>query len=346
MRDVKRKMGEERRLSMVAELIRDHIHLADVDRYLESTGVKEDDFVAVEPSNFSGEIIAVDGSNAALCSWLTARVNLIRAGYAIYRGRDWTRTVITFDDLFLADPLLSQTNFDPYLEHYFGLKGIDFKESDLDRLSSYYREMQEYLAMNDAIDRARPGDFILYDGSFEVFEPLRGVLAVIFSRARDKQVALLAVAKSSALSWGDDITLPFVSHTGLAGSRIMPGEAWYLSLEGKKVDAGQGKWGGQTYIVRFCGQSDHAFRVDVPAYLSPEMGEVLGELAAHCCSAECLGYPHALFRAHRDIRITEQEAAGSRERLIARLLERGMSHMDIKMLMQDFHDILEMRSQF
>jgi hypothetical protein len=331
---------------MVAELIRDHIHLVDVDRYMECTGVKKDDFVPVQSADFSGEIFAVDGSNAALYSWMTASVNLIRAGYAIYRERDWRRTVITFNDLFLADPLLCQTNFDPYLEHYFGLKGIDLKESDLDRLSSYYREMQEYLAINDAIGRARPGDIILYDGSFEVFEPLRGVLAVIFSRARDRRVALLAVAKSSALSWGDDITLPFVSHTGLAGSRMLPGEGWFLSLEGKKVDAGQGKWGGQTYIVRFCGQSDHAFRVDVPAYLSPEMGEVLGKLAAHCCSAECLGYPHALFRAHRDIRITDQEAAGSRERLIARLLERGMSHMGIKMLMQDFHDILEMRSQF
>ncbi|MDD1733030.1 MAG: hypothetical protein LUQ53_03565, partial [Methanothrix sp.] len=181
-------MGEERRLAMVAELIRDHIHLVDVDRYLESTGVKKDDFVAVEPSDFSGEIFAVDGSNAALCSWMTASVNLIRAGYGVYQGREWRRTAITFDDLFLADPKLCPDNFDPYLEHFFGIEGIDLRESDLDRLSSYYREMQEYLAINDAIGQAASGDIILYDGSFEIFEPMRGVLDAIFSRAREKEV--------------------------------------------------------------------------------------------------------------------------------------------------------------
>jgi len=143
-----------------------------------------------------------------------------------------------------------------------------------------------------------------------------------------------------------EVTLPFVQHTGLAGSLMLPGEAWYLSLKDKNVDAGQGKWGGQTYVVSFCGESNQAFRVDVPAFLSWDMRSILSKLAGHSCSAECLGYPHALFRVHRDIRINEQEAAAARERLIARLLEMGMIHSEIKMLLQDFHDILEMKSRF
>ena len=339
-------MREERRLSMVAELIRDHIHLEGIDQYLKSTGIKESDFVPIKPAGFSGEIFAVDGSNAALCGWMTARVNLIRAGYAVYRGREWQRTAITFDDLFLADPLLCQSNFDPYLEHYFGLKGIDLQESDLDRLSSYYREMQEYLAINDALDHASPGDIILYDGSFEVFEPLRAVLSVIFTRAGEREVSLLAVSKSSSLSWGDEITRPFVQHTALAGSRLCPGQAWCLSLKDKNVDAGQGRWGGQSYVVCFSGQTSLAFRVDAPAYLSQDMGAILGKLVDHSSSAESMGYPHALFRAHMDIRITEQEAAGARQRLMARLMEMGMTIGQIRMLMLDYHDILEMKSRF
>ena len=265
---------------------------------------------------------------------------------AEYKGREWQRTAITFDDLFLADPLLCQSNFDPYLEHYFGLTGIDLQESDLDRLSSYYREMQEYLAINDALGRASPGDIILYDGSFEVFEPLRAVLSVIFTRAGEREVALLAVSKSSSLSWGDEITRPFVQHTALAGSRLCPGEAWCLSLKDKNVDAGQGRWGGQSYVVCFSGQTDLAFRVDAPAYLSRDIRDVLGKLADHSSSAESMGYPHALFRAHRDIRITEQEAAGARQRLMARLMEMGMTMGQIRMLMLDYHDILEMKSRF
>ena len=84
-------------------------------------------------------------------------MNLIRAGYAVYRGRDWQRTVITYDDIFLADPKMCREAFDPYLEQIFDLKGIDLKESDLDRLSSYFRELQEYVALNEAIKDAIAG---------------------------------------------------------------------------------------------------------------------------------------------------------------------------------------------
>jgi len=339
-------MEDRGRLSIIAEIIRDHISLDGLDQFQSQTGVEKDDFSVVKPSDFSGEIFAIDGSNATLFSYFAANVNLIRAGYAVYRKREWQRTVVTFSDLFLADPKLSRTNFDPYLKNFFGLDGIDLKESDLDRLSSYYREMQEYVAINDALGESQPGDIILYDGSFEVFEPLRDVLAIIFSRAFEKGVAILAVAKSSSLSWGEEVTLPFVQHTSMAGSRLLPGDAWYLSLKDKQIDAGQGKWDGQTYIVRFCGESEHAFRVDVPAYVGDEMGLILGKLTGHSCSAECPGYPHALFRAHRDIRITEEEGAAERERLIAQLLELGMSHQEIRMIIQDYHDILEMRTRF
>jgi len=338
-------MEEWSRLSLVAEMIRDHISLNGIDRYQAETGVQSSNFVLVEPCEFAGEIFAVDGSNVSICNWSTANVNLIRAGYAVYQGRVWRRTVITFDDVFLADPKQCTNMFDPYLEQFFGLKGVDFKESDLDRLSSYYREMQEYVAINEALGEAHAGDIILYDGSFDVFELLRSALAVIFARAEEKGVALLAVAKSSSLFWGEEITLPFVQHTAMAGSHLAPGAAWYLSLMDKKVDAGQGKWNGQTYVVRFCGQSDYAFRVDAPSFLQGKMASVLGKLAAYSCSAECLGYPHALFRAHRDIRITEQEGAAVRQRLMARLLEMGMPHSEIRMLMQDFHDILELNSR-
>ena len=86
--------------------------------------------------------------------------------------------------------------------------------------------------------------------------------------------------------------------------------------------------------------------MDAPAYLSRDRRDVLGKLADHSSSAESMGYPHALFRAHRDIRITEQEAAGARQRLMARLMEMGMTMGQIRMLMLDYHDILEMKSRF
>ena len=342
-------MDAESRLSTVAEMICDHISLSGldgIDSLLQATAISKSDFMVLEPLEFDGEIFAVDGSNAPISNWSTASVNFIRAGYAVYRGREWQRTVITFDDLFMADQKMIDRMFNPYLEGIFGLTKVDFKESDLDRLSSYYREMQEYIAINDALEHACSGDVILYDGSFEVFEPLRGAVASIFTKAEKTGVALLAVAKSSSLSWGEGISLPFVPHAGLAGSILLPDAAWYLSLKGKKVDAGQGSWNGEAFVVRFCGQSTHAFRVDAPAFLAGDIGPLLCKIAAYSCSAECSGYPHALFRAHRDIRIAEPERAAVRRRLFAILAERGMSREQLVMLMQDFHDVLEMRPSF
>ena len=234
-------MEDNSRLSLVAEMIRDHISLDGIDRYLAETGVQSSDFVPVEPCEFAGEIFAVDGSNVSICNWSTANVNLIRAGYAVYRGRVWMRTVITFDDVLLADAKLCRNMFDLYLEQFFGLEGVDLKESDLDRLSSYYRELQEYVAINEALGEAHAGDIILYDGSFDVFELLRGALATIFARAEEKGVALLAVAKSSSLFWGEEITLPFVQHTGMIGSRLLPGCCLVSQPEGQKSGCGPGQ---------------------------------------------------------------------------------------------------------
>jgi hypothetical protein len=333
------------RLSVAAELIRDYISLDGIDQFFALTGVESRDFVAVEPCEFEGEIFAVDGSNASICSWSVGSLNLIRAGYAVYRGRDWQRTVVTYDDIFLADPRMYKEAFDPYLEQIFNLLGIDLKESDLDRLSSYFRELQEYVALNEAIKDANPGDLVLYDGSFDVFAPLRGVLSTIFARAREKNVALLAIAKSSSLFWGEEISLPFVQHTSIAGSQVAPGKAWYLSLRDKKVDHGQGRWDGETYVVRFNGLSESAFRVDAPAFLAGEIGPTLAKLAAYSCSSECPGYPHALFRAHRDIRITTQEGGTLRHKLMEQLSDLGLSQSQVRVLMQDYHDVLEMRQR-
>jgi hypothetical protein len=118
-----------------------------------------------------------------------------------------------------------------------------------------------------------------------------------------------------------------------------------LNLKDKKVNRGPGKWGGESYIVRFTGRSDHAFRVDVPAYLAGRIGQTLARISYYSTSAECSGYPHALFRAHRDIKIAENEGISLRMKLRDMLCREGLSPSQITMLMQDYHDILEMHQR-
>lgn len=337
-------MLSDSRLSIVAELIKDHIALDGIDGYCRETGVHSSDFIPIEPADFQGRILAIDGSNVSVCGWSVASINLIRSGYVVYQGRDWKRTVITFNDIFFADPAISADQFEPHLRR-LGQNQIRLAEEDLDRLSTYFRELQEYVSIDDAINEANPGDIILYDGSFDVFEPLRAALSRVFGRAEEKGVALLAVAKSSSLYWGEGISLPFMHHTNQAGSMILPNSPWYLNLKDKKVNRGPGKWGGESYIVRFTGWSDHAFRVDVPAYLAGKIEQTLAGISSYSTSAECPGYPHALFRAHRDIKIAENEGISLRMKLRDMLCREGLSPSQITMLMQDYHDILEMHQR-
>ena len=69
----------------------------------------------------------------------------------------------------------------------------------------------------------------------------------------------------------------------------------------------------------------------------------MGKVAAYSNSAECLGYPHALFRAHRDIRMTQQDGHFKELELMGLIGEMGLSESQFRMLIEDYHDVLEMR---
>lgn len=340
-------MLDKDRLAAIADLISEHISIRGVEEYCAKTGITREDFVPLSPLNFDGEIFAVDGSNVFVCDWSVANLNLIRAGYAVYQGRDWQRTVVTYDDVFMADRKNYASQFERYLENIFDIHDFILKNEELDRLSTYFRELQEYIALKEAIDEARPADLVLYDGGFTWKDrPFGKVLEKLFLAAEEKDVDLLGISKSSSLSWGEEIPRPLMQHTSYAGSTLVPELPWYVSLRGKNVDLGPDGWAGEMYVARLDGRSEHAFRVDAPSYLADRVGSALEKLAAYSCSSECMGYPHALFRAHRDIRITEQEGAAVHNDFVALLSEKGMSYLEIKMLIQDFHDILEMRSRF
>ncbi len=340
-------MLEKSSLSAVAELIRSRITPGDIDQYCLETGISPADFVALQPVDFDGRIFAIDGSNVVVCDWSAGNLNHIRAGYVVYRGSDWQKTVITYDDVFLADPQSYGAEFEHYLKGIFGLmEGFELENSELERLSTYFRELQEYIALSDAIAAAQRGDLILYDGGFTWKQrPLGKVLASIFAQAEEKGVDLLGISKSSSLSWGLDFSRPFVLHAAWAGSQIMPHMPWCVNLKGKKISAGAEGWDGQLYVVRFDGRSDRGFRVDVPSYLEERASLALSKAATHACSAECLGYPHALFRAHRDIRIAREEGQFLRLQLLDLLSEMGLAQSQVRILMQDYHDILEMRPE-
>jgi hypothetical protein len=253
--------------------------------------------------------------------------------------------VITYDDIFLSDAEGYEDQFEPFLKNIFGIEQFSLKDSELDRLSTYFRELQEYVALYDAVMQAGPGDLVLYDGGFTWKErPLGEALSKVFKEAEGRGVDLLGISKSSAISWGggNGVSRPFVQHTCTAGSIFAPGVPWCISIKAKNVQPKQ-SWEGETFIVSLDASSGRAFRVDVPSYLADSAASALEKLLLCSCSAECRGYPHALFRAHRDIRITEGEGAFLLMRLMDMLGDMGMGEPQVRTLMQDYHDILEMK---
>jgi len=341
-------MLNKRRLEDIAEVIRDHISITGVEQYCSETEIGRGDFIPIEKRDFNGNIFAVDGSNVVVCDWSVANLNLIRAGYSVYKASDWQRTVITYDDLFLADGKRYSEQFNRYLSGIFGLRGCKLESTELERISSYFRELQEYVALGDAIRCADPGDLVLYDGGFTWKErPLGDALRHVFGSAKKKGVDLLGVSKSSSLSWGEGIPRPFVQHTAHVGSVFAPGVPWYLSLQGKKVKprSDEGSLEGQIYVAKLDSRCDCVFRLDAPPFMKGRVVEALGKLLCHTCSAECLGYPHALFRAHRDIRITSQEGELLRRELLDVLGRKGLTEADVRGVFLDYHDVIEMRTR-
>jgi hypothetical protein len=59
-------MLSDLRLSIVAELIKDHVALDGIDGYCQETGVQCFDFIPIESADFQGRILAIDGSNVSV----------------------------------------------------------------------------------------------------------------------------------------------------------------------------------------------------------------------------------------------------------------------------------------
>jgi hypothetical protein len=339
-------MAERKILAAVADQIRDYILLDSTEHYFQETGVNEGDFQRIESlEDFEGNIFAIDGSNGVIFDLTAANFNLIRAGYVVYRDTKWQKTV-TFDKIFRADKEDYNFQFERDLKNIFHIESrFHLAETELDRLSTYFRELQEYVALSGAINEAKEGDLVLYDGEFAYWkDPFIEVLVTIFTKAKEKGVDLLGISKSSTFSWGKGFSKPFVQHTNYVGSQVIPDYPWYIELSGKNVKPEpKGKnWNGNIYIVKFNQRSEYAFRVDTAPFFVDRIDKALGHASKYSNSAECLGYPHALFRAHRDIRIEDQERMHLNRMLLDELSSKGINELQIRGSL-DYHLILEMQ---
>ncbi|MDD2754779.1 MAG: DNA double-strand break repair nuclease NurA [Methanothrix sp.] len=350
-------MIEPSRISSMSDRIKPYFRMVEADSYCEYTGISREDFRPINGiANFESSTYAVDGSNVlAFTFGKDITLNYIRSGYVAYNGSQWQKTAITYDDLFLANPSNYVECFEEYLSKKlninFNVKRFELKETELDRISSYFRDLQEYIALRFALRRAKENDVILYDGGFSVWENSRHLgeaLDGVFRLAEDKHVDIIGVSKSTEISWSDELERSsLIRNTGYIGSSFLPDSSWYINITNNRKIKGLSKsWKGkgETFVAKFNCGSDFAFKVDIPRYAAGNVDAVLSKIAKYSGSAECLGYPHALFRAHREIRINDQEKTLVSRLLFNELSKSGVTELQIRRMLIDFHNILEMKT--
>jgi len=344
------EMIEREKVAEAARAIKEYFSPVDPGEFEVETGIGAGDFREIVPQDFDGQIFAIDGSNVVVFDLGNISLNQIKAGYVVYRGTEWQRTVITYDDLFTADRENYRQQFNRYRKGIFGLEeSFELKsEEELDRISTFFRDLQEHVALYEAAKEAKEGDVVLYDGGFslwrepyyrEVLKRIREVLNRIFERAEESGADLLAVSKSSKLSWGRGISRPLIGSADRFGSETVPDKPWCVRLSGKKVMPEE-PWHGKTYVAKFHPLATHAFRIDAPDCTAEHIDEVLGRVAMYARSSESLGYPHALFRAHQDLKIPVQERNFNRLTLFEGLRVEGLTEQEIRGAL-DYHEILD-----
>jgi hypothetical protein len=267
-----------------------------------------------------------------------------------YHGTEWQKTFITYDKLFVADVGDYSEDeggyskqFDLYLREVFNLEGpfkID-SQKELDRISTFFRDLQEYVALYEAVKNANLGDVVLYDGSFFLWrDPYYvEVLDLIFEEAKDRGVDILGVSKSSKLPLSRRTSRPLIRSTDYIGSSLITDKPWFVELSGKNVIREESRR-GKTYVAKFHQRSTHAFRIDAPEHVTDHIEEALSHVSAYSRSAESLGYPHALFRAHQDIKIPVHENKFIKLSLFESLRSKGLTEQQIRSAL-NYHEILD-----
>jgi hypothetical protein len=344
-------MIDKEKLAAAADEIKSYFSPIEFDEYEAETGIRESDFREIVPRESDGRIFAIDGSNVVVFDLGNVTLNHIRAGYVVYHGTKWQETVITYDNLFAADVGdYSEDDggyskqFDLYLRDVFNLEGpfkIDSKK-ELDRISTFFRDLQEYVALYKAVKVADEGDAVLYDGSFFLWrDPYYvEVLDLIFKEAKNKGVDILGVSKSSKLPLSRRTSRPLIRSTDYIGSSLITDKPWFVDLSGKRVIRDESQR-GRTYVAKFHQRSTHAFRIDAPEHVIDHIEEVLSHISAYSRSAESTGYPHALFRAHQDIKIPANENKFIKLLLFESLRTKGLTEQQIRCAL-NYHEILDM----
>jgi hypothetical protein len=286
---------------------------------------------------FDGKGAAVDGGSATVLKTRSFLIGIYRAGYVIFQ--QGKRVEEKFLPLRM-EVITIENSAEKYLKAYSELVGQAPNEvPEIEKILDRLRLFAEWGLVRELLKKLEKGDMILVDGSLRAsIVPPYELLLDVTQEAKDKNICLVGVTKTSTLYWGKKSPLiPMVVKTS---EKFCPKSKWFCRLSDVDLALKNPNWFGTIYVSKLKASSDYAFRVDINRLDQTEPGRIFSWISYLSSDPAFLGYPYPLAAAHNRARIMGSEIEDIKYRLQTKALEKGISSADWDLLFRDFHEVL------
>ncbi|HON81463.1 MAG TPA: DNA double-strand break repair nuclease NurA [Methanoregulaceae archaeon] len=309
------------------------------DKFRAHTNLSPEDFHHCSPAP-SGEVCAVDGSNAMLLESGSMAIALFRAAQSTFNDLERTRRSISPLQVAVIGPGKENEDFPGLYEECFGqIPGTPLGNEDRSRAAGILRDTLEYWITGHMAAALAPGALLLRDGPLRVSHASHDpVLSWIEQQCRSRKINLAGVSKRTSATWGGGYPLlPAVS--GLAGSfGIRP--PWWICIDTAILDhVPFAQWRhGQTYVACLHSRAKSPLKIELSLDLPQNAEDIMNRLAACSGDGRIPGYPYPLFDAHRTVVISEEIVEDARSDLVHRIAATGIGRQTYEILFGDYHD--------
>ncbi len=283
------------------------------------------------------KVAAVDGGSATVLKTRSFLIGVYRAGYVIFqKGKRVKEKFVP-----LRMEILSLENkAEKYLQAYQELVGeVPNEVPELDKILDRLRLFAEWGLVKGLITDLEKSDMILVDGSLRAsIVPPYELLLKVTEEAKQKNIHLVGVTKTSTLYWGKKS--PLIPMVVKSSEKFCPESKWFCRLSDLDLALKNSNWFGTIYVSRLKASSDYAFRVDINRLDNTEPAKIFSWLSNLSSDPAYLGYPYPLAAVHNRARILGSEIEDIKYRLQSKALEKGISFADWNLLFRDFHEVL------
>ncbi|KQC04368.1 MAG: hypothetical protein APR53_03205 [Methanoculleus sp. SDB] len=327
----------------IVRYITDRSPVDQVGRFIRESGMEKDDFISC-PSQFGGNVAAIDGSNAMVLESGSLSFIAVRAAESVFSCGRRERHRISPLRVIRIGPGMTDSGFhDLYAECYNTVPGKPLAIDDLSMAASILRDTVEYWVAIRALECLRRGDCLLLDGALRVSHASHNpLLTGIIRESASRGVGLGAIAKRSALTWGGGYPLVWTVEMLARHHRLVP--PWYLRIRDDFPDQRRfDEWRhGDIFVAKFHERAYSAFKVEIPHGMDASaVSGVFSACAAYADDGRIPGYPYPLLDAHRTVAIGRDVIEQVRQDVLRGMNGAGLSFEDYRQWFGDYHDEFE-----